>query len=186
MLAILNYEDDKGHLPPAYTVDADGSRLHSWRTLILPYIEGNIIYDRIDLTKPWNDPANEEARNTIMYEYSCPSTDLETGMTTYLAVVGPNCGLTGSDPREMPESATDRSNTIIVLEVPTERAVHWMSPEDISPDELIALLPDAEMSHNGTFLAAYLDGHAEGIDSDIDREVLRSMLTIDGGEAAEE
>jgi hypothetical protein len=35
-IAIQNYHDEFGHLPPAYTVDADSNRLHSWRTLILP------------------------------------------------------------------------------------------------------------------------------------------------------
>jgi hypothetical protein len=38
-LALLTYETVYHALPPAYTVDADGKPLHSWRTLILPYLE---------------------------------------------------------------------------------------------------------------------------------------------------
>ena len=38
-LALNNYEQEYNALPPAYTVDADGRPLHSWRTLILPYLE---------------------------------------------------------------------------------------------------------------------------------------------------
>jgi type II secretory pathway pseudopilin PulG len=38
-LALQNYAEVYQALPPAYTVDADGRPLHSWRTLILPYIE---------------------------------------------------------------------------------------------------------------------------------------------------
>ncbi len=37
-LAFHNYHDDHGVFPPAYTVDENGTRLHSWRTLILPYL----------------------------------------------------------------------------------------------------------------------------------------------------
>lgn len=37
-LAVLNYESAYKQLPPAYTVDAEGKRLHSWRTLILPFM----------------------------------------------------------------------------------------------------------------------------------------------------
>jgi hypothetical protein len=37
-LGILNYESANGMLPPAYTVDADGKPMHSWRVLILPYM----------------------------------------------------------------------------------------------------------------------------------------------------
>lgn len=35
-LALHNYEQVCKCLPPAYTVDASGRPLHSWRTLILP------------------------------------------------------------------------------------------------------------------------------------------------------
>jgi hypothetical protein len=38
-LAILNYEEANGKLPPAYTVDKNGKPLLSWRVLILPYLE---------------------------------------------------------------------------------------------------------------------------------------------------
>ncbi|HSG73025.1 MAG TPA: DUF1559 domain-containing protein, partial [Planctomycetaceae bacterium] len=59
-LALHNYHDSFGTFPPAYTVDADGKPLHSWRTLILPFVEQQSLYDSIDLTKPWDDPANAE------------------------------------------------------------------------------------------------------------------------------
>src|SRR5579864_1381633 len=38
-LALSNYEQANSALPPAFTVDAEGKPLHSWRTLILPYLE---------------------------------------------------------------------------------------------------------------------------------------------------
>ncbi|MEL7264459.1 MAG: DUF1559 domain-containing protein [Planctomycetota bacterium] len=57
-LGLANYHASWNSFPPAYTVDANGNRLHSWRTLILPYVEQQPLYDRIDLTKPWDDPAH--------------------------------------------------------------------------------------------------------------------------------
>jgi hypothetical protein len=62
-LALHNYEQDHGTLPPAFTVDAKGRPLHSWRTLILPYMEYGRLYERIDLSRPWDDPANAQALN---------------------------------------------------------------------------------------------------------------------------
>ena len=59
-------------LPPAYTVDADGRPLHSWRTLILPYLEQEPLYQTIDLSKPWNDPANAKARRNRSSRFSLP------------------------------------------------------------------------------------------------------------------
>lgn len=57
-LALHNYEETYRSFPPAWTVDENGNRLHSWRTMILPYLEQKPLYDSIDLSKPWDDPAN--------------------------------------------------------------------------------------------------------------------------------
>ncbi len=38
-LAMHNYHDFYKSLPPAYTVDSQGNHLHSWRTLLLPFLE---------------------------------------------------------------------------------------------------------------------------------------------------
>ena len=72
-IAILNYESTFGSLPPAYTVDAQGNRLHSWRTVILPFMELQGLHEQIDLQKPWDDPVNAAARGTQVQAYSCPS-----------------------------------------------------------------------------------------------------------------
>src|SRR5262245_5824738 len=71
-LALLNYEQDYHALPPAHTVDANGRPLHSWRTLILPYLEHEALYRTIDLSKPWNHPANAKALGTSVSIFRCP------------------------------------------------------------------------------------------------------------------
>ena len=71
-LALHNYEQAHKALPPAYTVDAKGRPLHSWRTLILPYLEQEPLYQTIDLSKPWNDPANAKALETAASRFSLP------------------------------------------------------------------------------------------------------------------
>src|SRR5918997_1599426 len=72
VLALHNYEQAHKALPPAYTVDATGRPLHSWRTLILPYLEQEPLYRAIDLSKPWNDPANARALETTLLVFGCP------------------------------------------------------------------------------------------------------------------
>ena len=88
-LALHQYEQSHKALPPAYTVDASGRPLHSWRTLILPYLEQSSLYQTIDLSKPWNDPANAKAYNTPLSVFRCPEQVGPPNTTTYLAVVGP-------------------------------------------------------------------------------------------------
>ncbi len=65
------YQENYGCLPPAYTVDAEGNRLHSWRTLLLPYLEQQSLYAKIDLNKPWNDPANLAAVGDAIPKFMC-------------------------------------------------------------------------------------------------------------------
>lgn len=187
-LALLHYETAHGEFPPAYTVDAEGNRLHSWRALILPYLEGNTLHEHIDYTKPWDDPANAEARDTSLYEYLCPSSsgdDLR--LTQYMAVVDPDGAFAGETPRKLDEFEGDgTSNTILLVEVSQDRAVHWMEPVDVSIDEIMADAPNGRFNHSHVFSAAYADGHADFIDVDIAPETLRAQLTIAGGEALEE
>src|SRR5690606_17767117 len=47
-LAMHNYMDVNGAFPPAYLADSDGKPMHSWRVLILPYMEHRSLYDRYD------------------------------------------------------------------------------------------------------------------------------------------
>jgi hypothetical protein len=185
-IAIQNYTKVNGHLPPAYTVDAEGNRLHSWRTLILPYMEEVPLYNRIDFSKPWDDPANALAREQYIPAYLCPSAPYdEDNFTTYLAVVGPNCVFSGPNSRKLSEVTDDSEYTLMVVDAPHDRAVHWMSPHDISDEEVLTFSPESKLVHIVGFQSAFLDGQARVIPKDIDRQSLRGMLTIAGGEKIE-
>ncbi len=101
-LALLNYEAKYHALPPAYTTDANEKPLHSWRTLILPYMEEQKLYESIDLTKPWDDPVNAEACKTIVPAYQCPAADNDRGnRTTCMAIVTPESCLQPAEPRKL-------------------------------------------------------------------------------------
>ena len=87
-IALLNYEWEYHSLPPAYTVDATGARLHSWRSLILPFLEQQKLFDQIDFSKPWNHPDNKSIADlTAPRSYRCPSNAIDKRFTTYLAIV---------------------------------------------------------------------------------------------------
>jgi len=59
-LAFHNYHDAHHSFPPAYTVDANCKPLHSWRVLILPYLEKNDLYSKIRLYEPWDSEYNSQ------------------------------------------------------------------------------------------------------------------------------
>ncbi|WP_165069798.1 DUF1559 family PulG-like putative transporter [Paludisphaera rhizosphaerae] len=184
MLALHNYADVYGALPPAYTVDADGRRLHSWRTLILPFLEQNDLYQAIDLAKPWDDPSNSKAFATPIHPYWCPSADdPPTTSTVYRASVGPHAFLRTTEPRPFATISDGTAATLAVVEVAPEDAVPWMSPEDADEPLILKLEPDSKLQHSGGVNIGFADGSVRFLKATIPPAVRRALITVDGGEA---
>jgi prepilin-type processing-associated H-X9-DG protein len=78
--------------------------------------------------------------------------------------------------RTMSESSDDAANTILVVEAPSDKSVHWMQPVDLDLDDVLAFDPESTTGHPGGFMAVYVDGHVDFIDHRIDRQALRDML----------
>ena len=74
-LAMYNYHDQYGCFPPAYTADEHGRPLHSWRVLLLPYLECEDLYDQLRLNEPWNSPYNQQVLkdSDVPSVFRCPS-----------------------------------------------------------------------------------------------------------------
>jgi type II secretory pathway pseudopilin PulG len=105
-LALRNYESAFEALPPAYTVDSEGKPLHSWRTLILPYLERKQLYESIDLSKPWNDPANAAALKTGISEFRCPAADCPANQTRTWPSLRRTAAFAPTNPGNCPRSPT--------------------------------------------------------------------------------
>jgi hypothetical protein len=86
--AIDAYSREYGALPPPFSVDAERHPLHSWRVLLLPYLDERAA-GGIDLEKPWDDPANAAAAVATAEPYGCPALQAPAGKTTYHLVVSP-------------------------------------------------------------------------------------------------
>src|SRR5439155_26925435 len=57
-MALHNYQGEHGRLPPAVVYGEDGTPLHSWRVLLLPYIGQEELYSEFRLDEPWDSPHN--------------------------------------------------------------------------------------------------------------------------------
>ncbi len=127
-LGMLNYEVVYGTLPPAYTVDKQGNPLHSWRTLILPYIEQQDVYDRIRLNEPWDSPHNAQIAEIPIVFFDCPSSTEDPTKTNYMVFVGER---TPFPPRGQQTSTHDlraAGQTILVFEAAEN--CNWMEPKE--------------------------------------------------------
>jgi prepilin-type processing-associated H-X9-DG protein len=184
-LGLHNYQDVYGCLPPAYTVDAAGKRLHSWRTLILPYMEQKALYEKIDLSKPWNDPVNREAFETPVSGYHCPSMVDSPTHTPYFAIVGVNSCFPPTEPRKLADITDDHSQTLMVVEVGSELAVPWMSPTDVSEQEIVSFTATQERLHPGGMQTAYVDGHVQFLSNKTSAATIRALVSVAGHDEAD-
>lgn len=182
-LALLSYEHTYQALPPAFTVDTNGRPLHSWRTLILPYLEGEELFRKIDLTKPWNDPANAEAFQTTVPIFRCPEATGPRNMTTYLAIVAPNGCLLPAKPRPLAEITDSHSSTLMLIEAGDDNAVPWMAPTDADESLVLSLGPKTKLHHGSGTNAGFVDGAVRFlVPASMPTEVRRALLSISGND----
>ncbi|HWL09796.1 MAG TPA: DUF1559 domain-containing protein [Planctomicrobium sp.] len=182
ILALHNYHDAWRALPPAYTVDADGKPLHSWRTLILPYLDQKALYDSIDLTKPWDDPVNEQARNFSVSIYRCPAAEIPSNHTSYVAIVGEDFAFAPTRPRSFSEFKDGLSNTVIVMEVLPGETFEWMKPQDGGEQVILEINPESKTLHTGIFQVSLGDGSVRAISNSTSLETRRALITVDAGD----
>ncbi|MFO0959561.1 MAG: DUF1559 domain-containing protein, partial [Isosphaeraceae bacterium] len=163
-LALHNYQGAYGAFPPQYTVDDQGRPLHSWRTLILPFLDQQALYDSIDLSKPWNDPANAQAFAKPPPFYQCPLSQMKAdplNTATYLAIIAPGGWCLPDRPRRLEEFTDGSSDTLLLIEVGEESAVPWMAPIDADEATILSLGLNSKTVHDGGFNAAFADGRVK-------------------------
>ena len=185
-LALHNYHDVYESFPPAYTVDENGNRLHSWRTLILPYLEQQNLYASINLSKPWDDPLNAKALKNAPAIYRCPGADLPAGHTNYLGLAGESLCFHPTRGRTFAEITDGTMNTVMVMEVPQKNSVPWMSPKDADEQVFLSLSTDDELQHTGGINAALMDGSVRFLSATMANEIRRAILSINGNETVRE
>ncbi len=127
--ALYNYESANGRFPPAVVADERGNAMHSWRTLILPYLGEPKLYGAFTLGEPWYSPKNSKAAAELVPVFRCPTDRSITDhpMTSYVAVTGP--GTAWDDQR-----FKAKPPRVIVVEV-VSSGIQWAEPRDISLDD---------------------------------------------------
>lgn len=126
-LAILRYEKDHQTLPPAFLADDNGQPLHSWRTLLLPYLGQQELYDQIRLDEPWDSQHNRQFWHQRPAAFHCPShEDQSPELTSYSVAKGAESAFQGSTGKKLTDFGEYSSNLILVIE--RKETCNWMDP----------------------------------------------------------
>lgn len=185
-LALLNYESANGSFPPAYTVDENGKRLHSWRVLILPYLGEQAMYKRFDLTEAWNSPRNQAAAQYCPAVFKCPSNPSAgtTDFTDYLVADGPGMLFEGAKQTELRDITDGLSNTLSVVEVKSSDVL-WYEPRDMdganSAFVISSKANEIGSLHPGGAIVGYGDGSVQFVANSSDPALLKDQASIAGG-----
>ncbi len=194
-LALHNYAQQYKCFPPAYIADKDGKPMHSWRVLILPFLEENELYRQYKFDEPWDGPHNKLLAARMPSFYRCPTEhgDSFAPETSYAMIVGPHAFSDGPTPRS-PEQIGMKdglSNTIMAAEC-AGAGINWMEPRDLDTEKMTFHIdtssdhskPTTDISscHPGTANVAFGDGSVRALSSSTDPKVLEALTTIDGGE----
>ncbi len=132
MLAMLNYESAYGSFPPAVINDGDGHPMHSWRVLLLPFLEHQSLYERYRFDEPWDGPNNSILHQEMPMVYRCPESR-SVHETTYVAIVDER-GFLPPDGFRLLSDFTDRTRKISIVEH-QHGAVVWTEPRDVDIEE---------------------------------------------------
>ncbi len=191
-IALQNYKMATGSFPPVYLPDKDGKPMHSWRVLVLPYLEQDYIYKKYNFDEPWDSPNN---RNLLSQKipsnnpFKCPTQKADAPESTainYVAVVGKNTAWQSDKSVSLKDLAPgEASKTILVIET-ADSGIRWTEPRDFCVDDIskkgtnsLTRIRGPHLRDNGYFyLPTPLGAHALLADGSI-QFLFANMLTPD-------
>ncbi|GIW93858.1 MAG: hypothetical protein KatS3mg110_1899 [Pirellulaceae bacterium] len=183
-IALRNYYADYGQLPPVVVKAADGTPMHSWRVLLLPYLGYEALWANYRLDQPWNSPANQAVAMTIPAEYQDTS-QLGSNTTPFLAITGPNAAWTIAETRQSAKFAEPAQQIILVMEMAGSNIL-WTQPVDADLSKISFTINGKHpigprAGHSGGPHVMAMDGSVYQLRPDLPDHMVRSLLDATDG-----
>lgn len=168
------------------TYDAGGRPAHSWRILVLPFLEQRELFQAYSFDEPWNGPNNSKLATRMPSLFAFAGT-YEAGKSTstnFVAIAGDETVWPGGTGMVHSDIGDGSSNTIQFAEY-NGPAIHWMSPVDLEFATMSFVLGDPA-GIDSQFLdpaVSMADGAVQRLSAEISPEELRAMCTANGHES---
>jgi hypothetical protein len=196
-VALHQYHEKHGHLPSAFVVDASGRPAHSWRVLLLEFLDPGL-FREYDMSEPWDGPHNRKLATRMPAVYACPNRHVlaASGHTSYAVIVGTDSAFPGGSAVRFADITDRASNipTILVVEIDGPE-IPWTAPRDLSMRQVVSetsgITPKGLFDLSLTGIASrdprgagllLTDGEVKRVRPTLNMMLLRSMITIAGNE----
>ncbi len=149
-IAMHEYSDKHGILPPAAYWNKAGQACLSWRVLILPQLGYEALYKQFKFDEPWDSEHNKRLLTKMPTVYATPGLTKSGSSETYYRVfVGNGAGFDWIFGMKLPGSFPDgTSNTLMCTIAST--SVPWSKPDEMEfdpekdPTKLFGALPNGQ------------------------------------------
>jgi len=118
-LGLLNFDSTNGGLPPAYLCDEKGKPIHSWQSIVKPYL-GYYSWRKVySMKEPWDGLNNRKLRSHPDHGFQCPSIGNQSRLSIdYVSVVGPDTMWPGRERVKLPSGKEGSRDAILLIEMP--------------------------------------------------------------------
>ena len=204
-IALHNYHDDYGVFPPAVTRNESGQPMHSWRVLLLPYVDQIGLFSQYKLDEPWDSPHNRQLADQMPPIYRCPSHPHHGDgsgrtLTSYVAVVGDESAWMEEGSRSLEDFGDHAASTVQLTEWAGVQ-IPWTEPRDLSVEEARTPLgrrlapndwpghpprEDYFYEYEPSWHVAFADGSVKAFGHSIEPDVWASLLRLKTGSTDEQ
>ena len=189
LMALHNYHAQHGSLPPAFIADKNGKPMHSWRVLILPYLDDNNgVYQAYRFDEPWNSPHNLSLADSMPRSFLARTEPASRRNTNIVVIVGPDTAFPGANATKFDDFKDGMGNTILVTEI-ADSDICWLEPRDLDAATMSFQVNDrkkpsiSSVSWRQPYVVFADSIHAYPVPEDASPKALRAFSTIAGGEA---
>ena len=186
-LAMRNYHDTYDCFPPSYVADESGRPMHSWRVLILPFVEKREIYEQYDFSEPWDGPNNRKLADRMPHTFHCPSEPDSTTFTNFMVIRGPGTAFPDEKSTSLADFRDGLGETILIAEIANSSAC-WLEPRDLDVREMSFSINDetkpsiSSSRRQGPYVVFTDRIRCRRLSESLAPEALRALVTIAGQE----
>lgn len=189
---ILDFSDNYQSLPTAHTRAQGSEYPYSWRVLLLSYMGYDDLRKQYRTDEPWDSEHNKKLISQMPDIYASGDKYDKQGLTSFLAVVGPDAAINTTSEETEPKTRGNRLRDVVdglagtVAVVQSKKRVPWTKPEDIPFVSSDSFPHQGWFSQQGLFVLL-LDGTVHYVNENRMRDphtgaLFNAIFTYRGGE----